>query len=267
MFTIGEFSIITRLSVKTLRYYHDEEILIPDYIEEDSGYRYYRESSVDRAAVITALRSLEFSISDIKEIIKNYSEDIEVIDFLEAQREKIKSKITKYKQMDSSIEEMIITIRNSSMKYNDNYDIEEKILDDIIFAGYRFKGRYSEVGKGFRAVSRAAGRYIAGKEMSLYYDEGYRESDADIESGFPVSRTIKADCINCRVLEGGRAVTLIHKGSYNALGTSYEKIFKYMNEHKYKVKGPCREIYIKGYGVIFKGNPDKYLTEIQFLLK
>ena len=47
MFSIGEFSIISRLSVKALRYYHDEGILIPDYIDDETGYRYYRNASVE----------------------------------------------------------------------------------------------------------------------------------------------------------------------------------------------------------------------------
>ena len=267
MFSIGEFSMITRLTIKTLRYYHDEGILIPDYIEEDSGYRYYRESSVDKANMISMLRSLEFSISDIKEIIENYSDDIEILEFLESRQDKIKTKIKKYKEINSSIEEMINTIRTTNMKVSENYFIEEKILDDIIFAGYRFKGKYSEIGKGFRAVSHAAGRYIAGKAMSLYYDKGYMEDGADIESGYPVSKSVKGEAVNCRVMQGGKAVTLIHKGRHENLGNSYEKIFKYINEHKYKTISPNREVYLKGPGIILKGNPEKYLTEIQILIQ
>jgi DNA-binding transcriptional MerR regulator len=49
MFTIGEFSIITKLSVKTLRYYHEQGLLEPDYVDQETSYRYYRESSIDKA--------------------------------------------------------------------------------------------------------------------------------------------------------------------------------------------------------------------------
>ena len=34
-----------------------------------------------------------------------------------------------------------------------------------------------------------------------------------------------------------------------------------------QIKYPIREIYIKGPGMIFRGNPKKYITEIQFLFK
>jgi len=83
MYQIGEFSIITRLSVKTLRYYHEQALLPPDYIDEDSGYRYYNERSVERAMAITALRELEFSLSDIKEIFANCQDDADLTALLE----------------------------------------------------------------------------------------------------------------------------------------------------------------------------------------
>jgi DNA-binding transcriptional MerR regulator len=266
MFSIGEFSMITRFTVKTLRYYHDEGLLEPDYVDVESGYRYYRESSVDKAKVIGLLRSLEFSINDIREIIVNYSEDHEVIDFLESQQDKIKSKIRKYKEIDSSIDEMINTIRFNNMKINEKYNVEEKILDDIIFAGHRFKGRYNEVSKAFKLISRAGARYITGKPMSMYYDHGYMENGADIEAGYPVSKTIKGEGIDCRIMKGGKAVTLVHRGSYDDLGNSYEKIFRHINEHKLNVIS-VREVYLKGPGVIFRGNPEKYLTDIQVLIQ
>jgi hypothetical protein len=34
-----------------------------------------------------------------------------------------------------------------------------------------------------------------------------------------------------------------------------------------EVAGPTREVYIKGPGMIFRGNPKKYLTEIQMLIR
>jgi effector-binding domain-containing protein len=60
---------------------------------------------------------------------------------------------------------------------------------------------------------------------------------------------------------------LIHKGPYDNLTRSYEKISTYVKEHGYKVKLPTREIYVKGPGMILKGNPDNYLTEIQMMIE
>ena len=48
---------------------------------------------------------------------------------------------------------------------------------------------------------------------------------------------------------------------------SYEKALAYVKEKGYKLAVPCREIYLKGPGMIFKGNPKNYLTEIQLMIE
>ena len=62
-------------------------------------------------------------------------------------------------------------------------------------------------------------------------------------------------------------MSLLHSGPYEELGRSYEKAFAYIHDHGYEIELPTREVYIKGPGMIFKGNPAKYLTEIQVLIK
>ena len=71
------------------------------------------------------------------------------------------------------------------------------------------------------------------------------------------------DGISVRELPGGKCVTLLHKGPYDQMGRSYEKAFRYVKEKGYRVVTPTREVYLKGPGMIFRGNPKNYLTEIQ----
>ena len=46
-------------------------------------------------------------------------------------------------------------------------------------------------------------------------------------------------------------------GPYDQLGRSYEKLLAHEKDHDYDVVLPTREVYIKGPGMIFKGNPKK----------
>ena len=41
MYRIGEFSELSKTTIKTLRYYEKEELLIPAHVDEDTGYRFY----------------------------------------------------------------------------------------------------------------------------------------------------------------------------------------------------------------------------------
>lgn len=251
MFQIGKFSIITRLSIKSLRHYHELGLLKPDYIDEDSGYRYYREAAIEKARVITMLREMEFSLKEIEDILENYSDDADLISFLEKRRDEIKIRVMKYEKIETSIGSIIENIRRNNMEQKYDEKITEKRLPDISFAGYRMKGIYSKIGRAFARVGKKAGRHIAGKPIGLYYDGEYREKNADFEGGFPVKKEVKGDGIEYRKLQGGRAVCLIHPGPYSELGRSYEKIFKYIEEKKYQTKLPSREVYHKGPGNIF----------------
>ena len=87
MFTIGEFSRITQLSVKALRLYHEREILIPSKIDEWNNYRYYDQANVQKAHVIKYLRDMQFGLDDIQELLKENNSDWEVIDFVKNHQE------------------------------------------------------------------------------------------------------------------------------------------------------------------------------------
>lgn len=55
-YRIGDFAVITRLTVKTLRYYHEEGLIEPSRIAFDTGYRYYDGKLIYTARIIATLR-------------------------------------------------------------------------------------------------------------------------------------------------------------------------------------------------------------------
>lgn len=267
MFSIGEFSKITGLSIKALRLYHEQGILVPRVIDEQSGYRYYDFDNVERARAILILRELMFPLEDIKRILSKSDADSDVIGILETHRVQIEAKIREMKSVTQSLSRVIEEEKNARQAaVSASYRVEEKRLEPIRIAGIRIQGRYADSGQLFAKLGRSMGRFICGKAMNLYYDGEYKEEGADFESCFPV-RTEKApQGISVRELEGGSAVTLIHQGPYPQLGRSYAKVFNYIEEKGFKPLIPSREIYIKGPGLLFKGDPKRYLTEIQVLV-
>ena len=68
MLKIGEFSKLSHLTVKALRFYEKEGILLPASTDEWTGYRFYETSQLEAAARIRAYRQLELSIDEIKAI-------------------------------------------------------------------------------------------------------------------------------------------------------------------------------------------------------
>ncbi len=265
-YQIGEFSLITRLSVKTLRFYQERGILSPSRTDPMTGYRYYDEAAAARAHAVRELKELGFSLDDIKDILSLCGEDEEIIPFLQKQREELTKKIKEFRAMEKRIADFI-RYQEEMKTMNIDKNITIKDLPEMRIASIRYRGRYDDVGKYIGKLMKQAGRYAAGGPFCLYHDPEYREDGADIELCVPVKQDVNQGGVATRVLEGTRAVTIVHQGPYSALGESYQKVTDYIKEINAEWSLPSREIYIKGPGMIFAGSPKRYLTEIQIPVK
>jgi DNA-binding transcriptional MerR regulator len=265
MISIGEFSKITKLTIKALRLYHEQGILIPEKIDNLTGYRYYDEGSFERAKIIIALKDLDFSLDEIKTALSKCNEDYDLKDFLKKKFSELNEKIDNYKNIQDKLYLILKSEKEIEMK--NNFQVTEKEANYIYITSIRFKGKYSEVGSYFSKLFKIAGRYFKGKVFSLYYDDDYKENDADIEACIETRKIVDSKDAGSRILKGGKAVSIFYKGSYESLGEAYKRIFQYCNDKKFDIIQPTREIYLKGPGFIFKRNPRNYLTEIQFLIK
>jgi DNA-binding transcriptional MerR regulator len=68
--SIGDFSRMTHLSIKALRFYHDQGLLEPARIDPDSGYRYYEPAQVPVAQVIRRFRDLDMPLDQVKAVLQ-----------------------------------------------------------------------------------------------------------------------------------------------------------------------------------------------------
>lgn len=259
MYKIGEFSKITGLTVKTLRYYDEENIIKPSYRNEENGYRYYDEDDFKKTQLIIVLRELEFSIAEIKDVISNFQNPDDLSYFLEEKKKIIEEKMRKEKELIKKID-LYIKPEGKEVNYM-NYKVEIKNIEEVLVASIRFKGKYSDVSKYFGRLYGAVKGNASGSPFNCYYDSEYKE-EADIELCVPISKMIKSNDAQIKKLPEIRAICVTHKGAYENLNLAYKAVFDYAEEHGLKCITPSREIYEKGPGKIFKGNPDNYITHI-----
>ena len=73
MLSIGEFSNICKVSAKTLRYYAEIGLILPDEVNPENGYRYYSIEQLETMLFINRLKSYNFSLEEIKAILDNDS--------------------------------------------------------------------------------------------------------------------------------------------------------------------------------------------------
>jgi DNA-binding transcriptional MerR regulator len=68
--SIGDFSRMTHLSVKALRFYHDQGLLEPARIDPATGYRFYDPGQVPVAQVIRRFRDLDMPLDQVRAVLK-----------------------------------------------------------------------------------------------------------------------------------------------------------------------------------------------------
>jgi len=266
MFTIGEFSKITGLTVKTLRFYHEQQVLVPALVDRETGYRYYDETQIQTARTIAQLRRMEFPLTEIREILQHGQDELRLFDAIERHKEVLQRKVKNFRAALRSLERFMSDERQATNMAQNAHEVAEKLLEPTLVAGVRMKGRYSDCGKGFAMIARTLGRHVCGPPFLLHYDTEYHDDDANFEACMPIRRPTGAGDLTLREIPGGRCVALVFAGPYDQLGHSYAKLLTYIKMQKYNIAIPTREVYLKGPGMIFKGNPTNYLTEIQFLI-
>ncbi len=266
MFSIGEFSMMTGIPVRTLRFYHEQALIVPAAVDPETNYRTYDLRNLEVANVIVALRELEFSLDDIREILAGCHNDAEVLEYLERQRTSLAQKLEHYQNAIGKIDQLIHyqrQVREEDKMRKATSEIREREVEPILVAGIRMTGRYSDCGHGFATLGKWLGRHIAGMPLCLFYDGEYREDDASFEPCMPIRKAVEADGISVRELPAAHCATLLHHGPYEELSHSYARLLKYVKQRDYELLLPTREVYLKGPGMIFRGNPKKYVTEIQ----
>lgn len=130
LFSIGEVSKIKNITIKALRYYHKVGILIPKYIDEETGYRYYSIEQFIYIDVIKGCRALGTSIKELQEIFKSCDTD-ELLRFLKKKKIEAQDNINKMQEIINNIDNL-----NSSVEYSKN-----ALINDSISIKY-FEERY-----------------------------------------------------------------------------------------------------------------------------
>lgn len=270
MFSIGEFSSASGIPVRTLRFYHEEGLLVPAEVDRETNYRSYDHRNLGLARVIVALRELEFSLDEIREILADCRDDADVLGHLERKRVSFAQLVGHYENLIARISELIqadTRAREKDVMSEKTFTVEERVLEPIRVAGIRMVGRYSDCGKGFATLFRRLGRSASGRPMCLFFDGEHRADDANFEPCVPVRGHSILDGIEFHELPGGRCLSLMHRGPYEELSRSYARLWQYTKQQGNEITLPTREVYHKGPGMFFRGNPQKYLTEIQFLIQ
>lgn len=76
MLKIGEFSKLTGVPIRTLRYYDEIDLFKPAEIDLFTDYRYYNEEQIEDLELINKLKSVGFTLEEIKQNWNNFTNEL-----------------------------------------------------------------------------------------------------------------------------------------------------------------------------------------------
>jgi len=259
MLKIGDFSKLSHLTVKALRFYEKEGLLIPSATDGMSGYRYYETEQLETAAKIKAWRQLDLSIAEIRDILSG----ADALTIFSRKKEALEEQKAELEVRLSAIKHIL------EGKIMDYQAVIKHIPGAIVYTCEARVKSYSDMmtvipGMGEEVLSLNPGLECANPpyEFCEYPEGEYKDTDILIRHSEAVTRRgIEGGRVTFREIPAAKVISVMHKGPYDTLGEAYAFIMKYAKDNGYTPAGLSRECYIDG--IWNKETPEEWLTEIQ----
>ncbi len=238
---IGRFAASCRLSIKALRHYDEQKLLIPAYIDPNTGYRYYRRDQAHTAVAISMLRSLDFSIPMIKQLLRAETSTVDSV--LDQQAEQLSRELAHKKQALASVRRL--QREQSLLPHNVKFRTEparrvlartiethvEDMLEDSTVATMALIDSLSTAG-------------IEAPDFVMCINE---MPDQDgVLNVHACTNVVNDEVPETRllVLDATPVAWCLHQGAYEELGLAYHAVFAAIQVHGHEQDGPMREVYL-----------------------
>lgn len=258
--TVGDFSRITHLSVKTLRHYHQVGLLDPATVNPDTGYRYYSAEQVPTAQVIRRLRDLEMPVAEVKAVLSapdapaRNSLIAAHLDRLEAELAQTRAAVDSLRNL-LRRPETAPAIVHRSVAATPAAGIGQIIDGEDVLAWWQ--GALGEL----HASVRAQDLRITGPVGGLYASELFQHGRGEATVFVPVEGSVRTiGRVAPVVIPAAELAIITHHGPLANDDLSYAELGSYVTTHEISIDGPMREYYLCG----LSDTPDqaKWRTEI-----
>ncbi len=264
MLKIGEFSKLSRVSIRMLRHYDDIGLLKPAAIDEFTGYRYYREDQLFVMARITTLKDMGFALADIVRILEIYDDKEKLDTFLLARQKELAdlSRETEYKMM------LLDTARKRLRKEQSmSFNVTVKTIPERYVASVHMMiPHYEDEGMAWGMLGECKEPLVPAEPClaaAEFLDKEYKEENVEVIVWMTVKGTYQdTEHVKFKTLPPVKVASCIIKGSYSQMGDATATVVSWIGANGYHVCGPMFNIY--HVGPVQSQNPDDFVTEVCF---
>jgi DNA-binding transcriptional MerR regulator len=264
MFSIGDFARLGLVSVRMLRHYDAIGLLRPAHVDPATGYRSYQAGQLSRLNRIVAIKDLGFTLEQVRAILDEKVSAEELHGMVRLRRAQLEAQISADLARLRSVEARLRSIETEG--YMKTAEVLLKKVSPIRVAELSARAAsydsedispviqplYGEV----CARLEAAGVAITGPGIAYYQQED--DGSVTVHASMPVSAGPHADfqVVDLPGLE--TAATIIHHGSMDEVGQTFQTLAHWIEENGYRSLGLAREVYLD-----CPESLDAWVTELQ----
>lgn len=242
--SIGEFSMMTRLSRKALRQYHELGLLEPAVVDQATGYQYYDTSQVRTAQIIQHFRGLGMPVPEVRTMLA--APDVRV------RNEVIAGHLGRIESELDKIRETVSALRGLLDPAQKPIHVEFRSVPSIRAAAISATVEIAEVSAWWRSaldeidfVVRVSGAAPAGPPGGLYATELFSEEVGEVTVFVPIAAAVpRSGRVRTADIPPAEFAVTVHDGPHETIGRTYGALGTFVSERLLGVDGPVRENYL-----------------------
>jgi DNA-binding transcriptional MerR regulator len=266
MIKIGDFARLGQVSVVTLRFYDEMDLLKPVKVDAFTGYRFYSADQLPRLNRILALKDLGFALEQIKLMLADGLTHEQLYGMLTLQRNEVEKRLADEGERLSRIEARLRQIQMENKM--PNYDVLIKTAPAMLVASCRVTIPTNDrvpqylgpaYGKVYDYLRKQGVK--DGLCLALWHSPADVYENEDAEAVVQIDRSMPGtDQVKVYELPPTQVASVVHQGNFEEFTQGHAALLEWIDANGYKIVGPYREIYIKH----DKANLSDSTTEIQF---
>jgi DNA-binding transcriptional MerR regulator len=243
--TIGDFSQITHLSIKTLRRYHEAGLLDPAEVDPQTGYRYYTVEQIPTAQVIHRFRELGMPVKETAEVLATEDAD-ERAALIAHHLDRLENQLEETRVAVSSLRRLLLPDPAP-------IEVELRRLEATSVAAVRTTVDLADVLTWYDAAMGeldetldAVGLVPNGPPGGLYDNELFTDERGGVLVYLPVPDPPTRGHVQPFTIPAGELAVTVHRGPHDEIDVTYGALGSYVADHTLAVAGPVHEVYLVG---------------------
>jgi DNA-binding transcriptional MerR regulator len=241
--TIGEFAQLTRLSIRTLRRYHEAGLLEPASVDPDSNYRYYSSEQIPTAQIIYRLRELGMPLAEVRDMLTTPDPDSRAA-LIAGHLQRLESELDRTKTA-------VCALRRLLRPEPAPLPVELRSVPAMTVAGITSLIARAELADWYAEATAELGAALAGQAVTgplrgVYDNELFTQGHGHAVLYRPAGEPAARGRIRPITLPATELAVTVHHGPHGDIDVSYGRLGAYVAGHALPITGPVREAYLVG---------------------